>query len=426
MTYSASVLTPYDTSKRRDLLYPTRSRELKHVNSKGQAAEVDAMALIEQSLSAEQRAVRERAEKFATEVVAERADEIEKTGDFPRDVIEEAGNRGLLGILVPETYGGLDSDFVAYCLAIERIAAESGAVAETIQGHTFAMLPILNFGTEAQRERLLADMVNGERIGSMLLTEPNAGSSPTELETVAETMDDGYRINGEKTFGTNAGVADVHLVVARKRPAPENSHGVSVFIVPSPDEVDGFTFERGEYLGMHGHVTGDSTFDDVFVGDNALLGSVGEGFRIAMGTIDKARTGLGAIGIGIAEAAFESAVNYAGDREQGGQAVGEYQAVQVLVAEMDSKLASARHLVYDSAIQIVDGDGDTRSSSRAKFTASEAAEFVTRNAMQVYGGKGYRTEYALERYYRDARILSIIGGTDEIQKTTVATEALGL
>ncbi|MFB6093109.1 MAG: acyl-CoA dehydrogenase family protein [Haloquadratum sp.] len=384
------------------------------------------MTLLERALSEEHHDVLDRAETFATETVAPRAEEIEATREFPRDVVEAAGDAGLLGVLLPEEYGGLDSDFVSYCLALERIAQESGAVAEIIQGHTFATLPVLNFGTDAQRERLLPEMVSGESVGAMLLTEPGAGSSPTELETVAEATDGGYLLSGEKSFGTNAGVADVHLVVARKRPRPEDSHGVSVFLAPSPDDVEGFSFERGEYLGMHGHVTGDATFDEVRVDADALLGSIGEGFRIAMGTIDMARTGLGAIGCGIGRAAFEEAIDYAGDREQGGQAVGEYQAVQVLVAEMDSTLESARHLVYDSAVRIADGDGDTRASSRAKFTASEAAEFCARNAMQIFGGKGYRTDYPLERYYRDARILSIIGGTAEIQKTTVASEALGL
>ncbi|MFC6874248.1 acyl-CoA dehydrogenase family protein [Halobellus marinus] len=384
------------------------------------------MTLLDRALSEEHRDVLDRAEEFATEIVGPRAEDIEDTREFPRDVVEAAGDAGLLGILVPEEYGGMGSDFLSYCLALERIAEESGAVAEIIQGHTFATLPVLNFGTDAQRERLLPKMVAGESVGAMLLTEPGAGSSPTELQTVAAATDDGYAISGEKSFGTNAGVADVHLVVARRRPQPEDSHGVSVFLVPSPEEVEGFTFERGEYLGMHGHVTGDASFDEVAVDADALLGSVGEGFRIAMGTIDMARTGLGAIGCGIAEAAFSEAIEYAGDREQGGKAVGEYQAVQVLVAEMDSRLESARHLVYDSAVRIADGEGDTRVSSRAKFTASDAAEFCTRNAMQIFGGKGYRTDYPLERYYRDARILSIIGGTSEIQKTTVASEALGL
>ncbi|WP_233745233.1 acyl-CoA dehydrogenase family protein [Halobacterium bonnevillei] len=233
-------------------------------------------------------------------------------------------------------------------------------------------------------------------------------------------------MTGEKSFGTNAGVADVQLVVARKRPRPDEGHGVSVFLAPSVDDRDGFAFDRSEFMGMRGHVTGDSSFDDVFVDESALLGDVGSGFRIAMGTIDMARTGLGAIGTGIATAAFEDAIAYAGDREQGGQPVGEYQAVQVLVAEMDAQLDSARHLVYDSATAIADGEGDTRKSSKAKYVASDAAEFVTRNAMQVHGGKGYRTDLPLERYYRDAKILSIIGGTTEIQKTTVAAEAMGL
>jgi butyryl-CoA dehydrogenase len=384
------------------------------------------MTLIESALSEEHREIRDRAATFAADVVEPEAEHIERNDEFPREVIEEAGDRGLLGIMVPEEYGGKGSDFLSYCLAVERVAEASGAVAETIQGHTFATLPILNFGTDEQREEYLESMVRGERVGAMLLTEPGAGSSPTELETVAETDGESYSIDGEKSFGTNAGVADIHLVIARKRPAPEDGHGVSVFLVPGVDDRDGFTFEREEFMGMRGHVTGDSTFEEVRVSEDALLGEVGGGFRIAMGTIDMARTGLGAIGTGIARAAFDEAIDYAGAREQGGQVVGQYQAVQVLVADMDAQLVGARHLVYDSAIAIANGEANTRKSSRAKFAASEAAEFVTRNAIQVYGGKGYRTDLPLERFYRDAKILSIIGGTNEIQRTTVASEALGL
>jgi butyryl-CoA dehydrogenase len=384
------------------------------------------MSLVERVLTPEHRDIYEQAEEFATEVVAPRAEEIEEADEFPRDVMEAAGEYGLLGILLPKEYGGLDSDFLAYCLAVERVARESGAVAESIQGHTFAALPIARFGTEAQRDQYLEPMSTGESIGAMLLTEPGAGSSPTELETVAEAHDDGYAISGEKAFGTNAGVADVHLVVARKQPQPDDSHGVSVFLAPGVEDTAGFSFDRAEFMGMRGHVTGDTHLDGVVVPDNAVLGDIGEGFRIAMGTIDMARTGLGAIGVGIARAAFDSAVEYAGSREQGGQAVGNYQAVQVLVADMDARLDAARHLVYTSAADIADGDGDTRRSSKAKFVASNAAEFVTRNAMQVYGGKGYRTDLPLERYYRDARILGIIGGTTEIQKTTTAEQALDL
>jgi len=384
------------------------------------------MQLLDRSLSDEHRDIRDRADAFAEDVLSPRAEEIEATDEFPRDVVEAAGDAGLLGILVPEEYGGLGSDFVGYALALERIARESGAVAETIQGHTFATLPVLRHGSEAQREAYLPEMVAGESVGSMLLTEPGAGSSPTELETVAEETDEGYALTGEKSFGTNAGVADVHLVVARKRPQPEDSHGVSVFLVPGVDEVSGFTFDRAEFMGMRGHVTGDSVFDGVEVDSDALLGGVGEGFRIAMGTIDMARTGLGAIGTGIAQAAYDEAVDYASERRQGGNAIGEYQAVQVLVAKMDTRLEAARHLVYESAASIAESDGNTRKSSQAKYYASDVAEFVTRNAMQIYGGKGYRTDYPLERYLRDAKILSLIGGTTEIQQTTVATESLSL
>lgn len=384
------------------------------------------MTLIESALSEEHREIRDRAAIFASDVVEPEAERIERADEFPREVIEEAGERGLLGIMVPEAYGGEESDFLSYCLAVEQVAQASGAVAETIQGHTFATLPILNFGTDEQKEEYLEPMVAGEEVGAMLLTEPGAGSSPTELETVAETDGEGYLINGEKSFGTNAGVADVHLVVARKQPTPEESHGVSVFLVPGVDDRDGFTFDRKEFMGMRGHVTGNSSFEDVELDESAVLGEIGHGFRIAMGTIDMARTGLGAIGTGIARAAFDEAIDYAGAREQGGQAVGQYQAVQVLVADMDARLGGARHLVYDSAKAIADGNGDTRKSSKAKYVASEAAEFVTRNAMQVHGGKGYRKDLPLERFYRDAKILSIIGGTNEIQRTTAASEALGL
>ncbi|WP_247004177.1 acyl-CoA dehydrogenase family protein [Halosolutus gelatinilyticus] len=384
------------------------------------------MSLIENALSDEHREFRERAATFADEVIEPEVDRIERGDEFPRAVLEAAGERGLLGILLPEEYGGEGSDFVSYCLAIERIAQASGAVAETIQGHTFAALPIANFGTEAQKAEYLEPMARGNIVGSMLLTEPDAGSSPSKLSTVAEATEDGYLLDGEKAFGTNAGVADVHLIVARKRPAPEEGHGVSAFLAPGVDDREGFTFDRTEFMGMRGHVTGDSTLENVAVDDSAVLGEIGQGFRIAMGTIDMARTGLGAIGTGIATAAFEEAVDYARDREQGGQPVGEYQAVQVLIADMDARLDGARHLVYNSAIAIASRDGSTRQSSKAKYVASDAAEFVTRNAIQVHGGKGYRTDLPLERYYRDAKILSIIGGTTEIQKTTVASEALGL
>ncbi|SFR63946.1 acyl-CoA dehydrogenase family protein [Halogeometricum limi] len=384
------------------------------------------MHLIENALSESHRTVRERADEFVEDVVEPRADEIEASDEFPRDVVEEAGERGLLGLLLPEEYGDLTTDFVGYCLAVERVAEASGAVAETIQGHTFAALPIARFGTDEQRERFLEPMASGDAVGAMLLTEPGAGSSPSELQTVAEATDDGYRISGEKAFGTNAGVADVHLVVARKRPQPDDSHGVSVFLVPGVDDADGFSFDRVEYMGMRGHVTGDSTFDEVAIPADNLLGSVGQGFRIAMGTIDMARTGIGAIGTGIARGAFDAAVDYAGDREQGGKAIGEYQAVQVLVADMYQQLSGARHAVYSAAHAIADDAAETRLSSSAKLAGSETAEFVTRNAMQVYGGKGYRTDLPLERYYRDARILSLIGGTSEIQRTTIARETLDL
>ena len=386
------------------------------------------MSLIDAALTEEHRDFADRADAFAREVVAPRAEEIEAADEFPRDVMEAAGDAGLLGVMLPEEYGGEGSDFLSYCLVVERVARESGAVAESIQGHAFAALPIARHGTEEQQAEYLPRMASGESIGAMLLTEPGAGSSPSGLETVAEEVDDGagYAISGEKAFGTNAGVADVHLVVARRRPQPEDSHGVSVFLVPGTDDVEGFDFERVEFMGMRGHVTGDSTLQGVEVPADAVLGEVGQGFRIAMGTIDMARTGLGAIGAGIARAAFDAAVEYAGDREQGGQAVGEYQAVQVLIADMDAKLYGARNLVYDSALAIASGEPDTRTSSRAKWVGSEAAEFVTRNAIQVHGGKGYRTDLPLERYYRDAKILSIIGGTTEIQKTTVAKQALGL
>lgn len=394
------------------------------------------MPLIESALSAENRDIRDRAAEFAAEIVAPRAEEIEATDEFPRDVMETAGEYGLLGILLPTEYGGLDSDFVSYCLAVEQVARESGAVAESIQGHTFAALPVAQYGTEEQRDTHLSAMVSGETIGAMLLTEPGAGSSPSELETIAEVQghgeereqdgNGGYAISGEKTFGTNAGVADLHLVVARKRPAPEDSHGVSVFVLPGTDETTGFTFEREPFMGMRGHVTGDSTFERAEVPSGAVLGEIGQGFRIAMGTIDMARTGLGAIGTGIADAALDQATEYASAREQGGSPVGEYQAVQVLLAQMDARLTAARQIVYDSAHGIATDQPDTRRSSRAKWTASEAAEFVTRNAMQIYGGKGYSKEYPLERYYRDAKILSIIGGTNEIQQTTVAQQLLDL
>jgi len=382
------------------------------------------MDLIEASLTDQHREIRGVAEEFASEVVAPRAEEIEAADEFPRDVVEQAGEMGLLGLLLPEGYGRYTADFLSYCLTVERVARESPAVAETMQGHAVASLPLVTFGTEAQQDRHLPGLASGETVGALLLTEPEAGSSPTDLSTVAEATDDGYRLSGAKAFGTNAGVADLHLVVARRRPRPDEGHGVSVFLVPAVDETGGFGFERVEYMGMRGHVTGDTTLEDVRVPADALLGEVGQGFRIAMGTIDMARTGLGAIGAGIARRAFDEAVEHARGREQGGQAVGDHQAVQVLLADMYRRLAGARHLVYSAALGISNDEGETRASSVAKLAGSEAAEFVTRNAVQIHGGTGYRRGEAVEQLYRDAKILSIIGGTDEIQRTTIAGETL--
>lgn len=383
------------------------------------------MPLIEAVLNEHHQSYLKRADEFVTEVVDPRAADIEESDVFPRDVMEEAGDAGLLGVLIPEKYGGEGADFLTYCLVIERIAEVSAALAESIQGHTFAALPIVNVGSDEQKQDHLEAMASGEKIGALLLTEPNAGSSPTELESEAKRTDEGFRLTGEKTFGTNAGIADVHLVVARVQPTPEDSHGVSVFLVPGVEETNGFTFERVQFLGMRGHVTGDCLFDSVSLPPESILGSVGQGFRIAMGTIDMARTGLGAIGTGIARAALYDSLAYASDREQGGQAIGDYQAVQLLLADMTTQLDSARHAVFRSAAAIAQNKAKTRYSSMAKYQGSEAAEFVSRNAIQIYGGKGYRKDYPLERYYRDAKILSIIGGTNEIQKTTIARELLG-
>lgn len=354
----------------------------------------------------------EAVDAFVTDAVEPRVEKMEQTDQLPMEIVEEARDYGVLDMLRDERYGGFDTDFFTYCLALERIASVSCSIAETINHHSLATIGIERHGSEAQKERYLASDTS---VGSLMLSEPGAGSSPSDLEAVADETEDGYVISGHKRFCTNGSFSDVCLVVARKRPAPSDSHGVSVFLVPGVEDTEGLTFERMEFMGMRGHITGDAVFEDVTVPESSLLGEVGQGFRIAMGNIDLGRTGLAAMATGVAQSAFDNAVEYASDREQGGSAIGEYQSIQLLLAEMDAKLAAAKHFTAQSAYSIAEDDVDTRLSARSKFYAANAAEYVTRNAMQVYGGRGYSTEYPLERYFRDARGLAILGGTTEIR-----------
>jgi alkylation response protein AidB-like acyl-CoA dehydrogenase len=381
------------------------------------------MDSIESMIPPAEQEILERVDAFATEAIDPYVETMERDDVFPVEVIDVAEEYGILELLRDEQYGGHDVDFLTYSRALERISEISCALGETIGHHAMTTMGIERFGTPEQKERYLGET---ESVGSLMLSEPGAGSSPSDLEAVAQADGDHFILNGTKRFCTNASFADVCVVVARKKPTPPDSHGVSAFLVPGVENTDGLRFDRMKFMGMRGHITGDAHFDDVRVPKDALLGDVGDGFKIAMSNIDLGRTGLAVMATGVARSAFDLAIDYATDREQGGSPIGEYQSVQLMAAEMDAKLDAARHLAYQSAASISEGAVDTHESAKAKFYATEAAEEITRDAMQIYGGRGYSKEYPLEQYFRDARGLTILGGTSEIQKTTVAKQAMDM
>jgi butyryl-CoA dehydrogenase len=371
----------------------------------------------------EQRLLRDTVRRFAEEVVAPRAREIDESGEFPRDTFARAAELGLAGVAVPEEYGGAGMDNLAYCLAIEEISracASTGVILSV--NNSLVCDPLLKFGNEEQKKRWLTPLAAGELLGCFALTEPGAGSDAGSLRTTARRDGGDYVLDGNKVFITNGTHADVALVFATVDPAKKH-RGITAFIVAC--DTPGFSRGGHEYkLGVNASGTTELAFQGMRVPAAQRLGEEGEGFKVAMATLDGGRVGISAQAVGIARGALEEALAYAQEREQFGRPIADFQAIQFYLADMSTELDAARLLTWKAAWTKDQGRRYSLEAAQAKLYSSQMAQRVTNLALQIHGGYGYTKDYNVERYFRDARITEIYEGTSEIQKLVIARAVL--
>jgi alkylation response protein AidB-like acyl-CoA dehydrogenase len=369
-------------------------------------------------LSTEQQEIKNRATRFADEEVAPRATELDRDDLVPFETLEKMADAGFMGLCVPKVYGGAGMDFLSYCLLIEEISRADAGVGVTLAVHTSAgTLPIVMFGTAEQKARRVPPLARGESIGCFALTEPETGSDASAIRTRAERVEGGYRISGYKQWVTNGRVAGTMILFARAL------EGVTAFVVGM--ETEGISFgKHAEKMGVISATTDDVLFDNVFVPEEDRLGEEGRGLRVALGTLDTGRIGIAAQATGIAEAAFRYATQYAVGRTTFGKPIAEHQAIAFKLADMQTKIRAARLLVYEAAWMKDQEMPHGEAGARAKLYASQVANEVAYEAVQVLGGRGYMKDHPVERYYRDARVTEIYEGTSEIQRLVISRAIL--
>ncbi|WP_241301939.1 acyl-CoA dehydrogenase family protein [Burkholderia stabilis] len=369
----------------------------------------------------DQRMIRDAARAFATEMLAPNAAQWDHDAHLPDAIVAQLGELGLLGMIVPQELGGAYTDYVAYALAMEEIAAGDAACATIMSVHnSVGCGPILGFGTPAQKDRWLADMAAGRVIGAFCLTEPQAGSEANNLRTRAELRDGKWVLNGAKQFVTNGQRAGVAIVFAMTDPEA-GKRGISAFLVPT--DTPGFIVGKPEKkMGIRASDTCPITFENCAIPEENLLGNRGEGLKIALSNLEGGRIGIAAQALGIARAAFDKARRYAGERVQFGKPIAEHQAIQQKLADMAVQINAARLLVHHAAKLRTAGLPCLSEASQAKLFASEMAERVCSDAIQIHGGYGYLVDYEVERHYRDARITQIYEGTSEVQRMVIARQ----
>ncbi|KVS62017.1 acyl-CoA dehydrogenase family protein [Burkholderia cepacia] len=369
----------------------------------------------------DQRMIRDAARAFATEMLAPNAAQWDHDAHLPDAIVAQLGELGLLGMIVPQELGGSYTDYVAYALAMEEVAAGDAACATMMSVHnSVGCGPILGFGTPAQKDRWLADMAAGRVIGAFCLTEPQAGSEANNLRTRAELRDGKWVLNGAKQFVTNGQRAGVAIVFAMTDPEA-GKRGISAFLVPT--DTPGFIVGKPEKkMGIRASDTCPITFENCAIPEENLLGNRGEGLKIALSNLEGGRIGIAAQALGIARAAFDKARRYAGERVQFGKPIAEHQAIQRKLADMAVQINAARLLVHHAAKLRTAGLPCLSEASQAKLFASEMAERVCSDAIQIHGGYGYLVDYEVERHYRDARITQIYEGTSEVQRMVIARQ----
>jgi alkylation response protein AidB-like acyl-CoA dehydrogenase len=375
-------------------------------------------------LTPEQREIQALAREFAAAEIEPHAAEWDREHRFPRELFGKLAELGLMGSCVPEEYGGAGADFLSYILMLEEISRADAGVGVTVAVHTSAVtLPILTFGTDEQKSRFVPPLAHGEVIGAFALTETGAGSDAGALRTAATPSDDGWTISGTKQFISTAEHAGTFLLFARTDPDTPGAKGVSAFIL----DADHIKVTGAEAkLGLNSSVTNSIAIEGAQVGRDRLLHEEGEGFAVAMATLDGGRIGIGAQALGIAQAAYDTAHAYAVEREQFGRRIADFQAIQFKLADMATEIEAARLLVYRAAWLKQEGRPHSREGAMAKLFTSEMARRQTAEAIQILGGYGYTKEFPVERYYRDAKITEIYEGTSEIQRLVIARSILGL
>jgi butyryl-CoA dehydrogenase len=373
-------------------------------------------------LTAEQESFKQQVEQFAREIVAQRAAGIDKSGEFPADVMHAAAGHGLLGVTIPKAWGGAGRDYVSYALAIEAIARASATVAVALSvTNSLVAEVIAHAGRDQQREKWLRKLASGEAIGAFALSEPDAGTDAANQQTKAIRSGDGYRITGKKVWVANAEEAAVAILFARTRPGLRGQ-GITAFLVPM-DTPGIRRTARADSLGVRGLGCMDLELD-ITVSDDQVLGPVDQGFALAMWALQGGRVAIAAQALGIGEAALDEAIAYAKQREQFGQPIANYQAIQWMLADMATELAAARMLTLKAAAAKDRQEKSTVEASMAKLAASEAAHKAADKAMQILASAGYRRGSVVERLFRDVRATEIYQGTSEAQRMIIAASVL--
>ncbi|MFD2922910.1 acyl-CoA dehydrogenase [Halobacillus naozhouensis] len=369
-------------------------------------------------ITEEQEMLRKMVRDFAKNEVEPTAAERDEEERFDREIFDKMAELGLTGIPWPEEYGGIGSDFISYVIAVEELSRVCASTGVTLSAHiSLCSWPIYKFGNEEQKKTYLAQLASGEKLGAYALSEPGAGSDVSSMRTQAKLDGDHYVVNGNKVWITNGGVGDIYVVFAKTDPNA-GSKGVSAFIVEKGTE--GFTFGKKEKkLGIRSSPTTELIFENCRIPKENLLGQEGEGFKIAMMTLDGGRNGIAAQALGIAQGALDESVNYAKEREQFGKPIAKLQGISFKLADMATEIEAARLLTYQAAYLESVGEPYAKASAMAKLYAGDAAMRITVEAVQVHGGYGYTKDYPVERYMRDAKITQIYEGTNEIQRLVI-------
>lgn len=372
-------------------------------------------------LTSEQEMIRDMARDFAQNKLLPGAAERDKTGAFPRDLVKEMGELGLLGMLVPEQYGGAGADYTSMALAIAEVSAGDGGVGTIMSVQNSLVAPgLLRFGNEDQKKKFLTPLATGEMVGAFALTEPQAGSDAAALRCKAVKKGNDYVLNGTKQFITSGKNGDLALVFAVTDPAA-GKKGISAFLVPTKSK--GYSVATVEHkMGQHSSDTAAIVFEDMAVPAANLLGKEGEGYKIALSNLEGGRIGIAAQSVGLAQAAYESALQYSRERETFGKPIFEHQAVGFRLADMATQLTAARLMMLHAAYLRDTGKPCLKEACMAKLFASEVAEMIAHDAIQVHGGYGYLADFPAERIYRDVRVCSIYEGTSDIQRLIITRE----